>query len=156
MVAINQMQPYEPRSFRFIELLSIHGWRMKLYGIAWQRDLPRSELLAAAKRVAADVLANETANNYKVGFIGAHDGRNACFVFVDFWGNENELFHRVYLSRLNEPQSLTAAKSLDSSVCVWDLHLQNFEREAWIKHILHKPTVSDFDAYLAERLNEDT
>jgi hypothetical protein len=156
MVAINQMQPYEPRSFRFIELFSIHGWRMKLYGIAWHRELPRPELLAAAKRVAANVLANETANNYKVGFIGAHDGRNACFVFVDFWGNENELFHRVYLSRLNEPQSLTAAKSLDSSVCVWDLHLQNFEREAWIKHILHKPTVSDFDAYLTERLNEDT
>lgn len=128
---------------------------MKLYGIAWQQELPRPELLEAAKRVAADILANETAHNYKVGFIGAHDGRNACFVFVDFWGNENELFHRVYLSRLNEPQSLTAAKSLDSSVCVWDLHLQNFEREAWIKHILRKPTAPDFDAYLAEHLHED-
>jgi hypothetical protein len=128
---------------------------MKLYGIAWQRELPRTELLETARRVAADVLATETANNYKVGFIGAHDGQNACFVFVDFWGNENELFHRVYLSRRNEPQSLTAAKSLDSSVCVWDLHLQNFEREAWIKHILGKPTAPDFDAYLAERLNED-
>lgn len=149
------MQPYEPRSFRFIELLSIHGWRMKLYGIAWQRELPRPEVLEAAKRVAADILANETANNYKVGFIGAHDGRNACFVFVDFWGNENELFHRVYLSRLNEPQSLTPAKGSDSSVCVWDLHLQNFEREAWIKHILRKPAAPDFEAYLAERLHED-
>lgn len=128
---------------------------MKLYGIAWQQELPRPELLEAAKRVAADILGNETANNYKVGFIGAHDGRNACFVFVDFWGNENELFHRVYLSRLNEPQSLMVAKSLDSSVCVWDLHLQNFEREAWIKHILRKPTAPDFDAYLAEHLHED-
>ncbi len=128
---------------------------MKLYGIAWQQELPRPELLEAAKRVAADILGNETANNYKVGFIGAHDGRNACLVFVDFWGNENELFHRVYLSRLNEPQSLMVAKSLDSSVCVWDLHLQNFEREAWIKHILRKPTAPDFDAYLAEHLHED-
>jgi len=128
---------------------------MKLYGIAWQRELPRPELLETAKHVAADVLAKETANNYKVGFIGVHDGRNACFVFVDFWGNENELFHRVYLSRLNEPQSLTAAKSTDSSVCVWDLHLQNFEREAWIKHILRKPAAPDFDAYLAERLRGD-
>jgi hypothetical protein len=128
---------------------------MKLYGIAWQRELPRPELLETAKHVAADVLAKETANNYKVGFIGVHDGRNACFVFVDFWGNENELFHRVYLSRLNEPQSLTAAKSSESSVCVWDLHLQNFEREAWIKHILRQPTTPDFDAYLAEQLRED-
>jgi hypothetical protein len=152
---MSKMQPYEKRSFRFIELFSIDGWRMKLYGIAWQRDLPRSELLAAAKRIATEVLVNETANNYKVGFVGAHDGRNASFVFVDFWGNENELFHRVFFSRDNDPTALKAAQNSDSSVCVWDLRLQNFEREAWIKHILRKPAAPDFDGYLAERLNED-
>src|SRR6266849_3535728 len=114
------MEPYEARSFRFVELLSIGPsrtgiiWRMKLYGIAWHRELPRPELLEAARRVAADTLAKETANNYKVGFIGAHDGRNACFVFVDFWGNENELFHRVFLSRRNDPEALRAAKPSDS------------------------------------------
>jgi hypothetical protein len=149
------MEPYAPRSFRFIEPLTLGDWRMKLYGIAWQGELPRSELLEAAKRVAADVLAEETANNYKVGFIGAHDGRGACFVFVDFWGNENELFHRVFLSRLNEPQELEPRKESDSSVCVWDLRLQSFEREAWIEHILKKPDAPDFDGYLAERLNEN-
>ncbi len=76
-------QPYAPRSFRFIELLKIDDWRMKLYGIAWKAELPRKELIEAAKLIAADVLARETANNYKLGFIGAHDGRGACFVFVD-------------------------------------------------------------------------
>jgi hypothetical protein len=149
------IQPYAPRSFRFIELLTLNDWRMKLYGIACKSELPRRELIQAAKRVAADVLSKETANNYKAGFIGAHDGRGACFVFVDFWGNENELFHRVFLSRLNEPHKLAPREESDSSVCVWDLHLQNFEREAWIKHILRKATAPDFDGYLRERLNED-
>jgi hypothetical protein len=149
------MEPYAPRSFRFIELLTFGDWKMKFYGIAWRGELPRRELLEAAKRVAADVLAKETANNYEVGFIGAHDGRGACFVFVDFWGNENELFHRVYLSRLSEPQKLTPSEKSDSSVCVWDLRLQAFEREAWIKHILCKPDAPDFDGYLNERLNEN-
>ena len=93
--------------------------------------------------------------NYKVGFIGAHDGCNACFVFVDFWGNENELFHRVFLSRRHQPQALSAAKISDSSVCVWDLRLQSFERDAWIKHILKKPDAPDFDSYLQERMNGD-
>lgn len=148
------MEAYAPRSFRFIEALTLGDWRMKLYGIAWQSELPRPELLEAAKRVAIDVLAKETANNYKVGFIGAHDGRGACFVFVDFWGNENELFHRVFLSRLNETQKLTQRQESDSSVCVWDLRLQSFEREAWIKHVLKKPATPDFEGYLAERLNE--
>jgi len=96
--------------------------------------------LGAAKRIAAEELRRTAApNNYKVGFIGTHDGRDASFVFVDFWGNENELFHRVFLSRSNDPRALTAAKSSDSSVCVLDLWLQSFEREAWITHILQKP-----------------
>jgi hypothetical protein len=172
------IQPYEARSFRFVELLTIGPssppdesvqladrtgspsrtgivWRMKLYGIAWHRELPRPELLEAARRVTTETLAKETANNYKVGFVGAHDGRNACFVFVDFWGNENELFHRVFLSRGNDPQALTAWKISDSSVCVWDLRLQSFEREAWIKHVLKKPDAPDFDSYLQERMNSD-
>ena len=149
------MQPYAPRAFRLLQLLQIGGWRMKLYGIAWRSELPRPDLVDAAKRIAVDVLSKESANNYKVGFIGAHDGRDASFVFVDFWGNENELFHRVFLSRSNDPQQLSPATPADSSVCVWDLRLQNFEREAWIKHVLRKPEAPDFDGYLSERLNED-
>jgi hypothetical protein len=149
------MEPYATRSFRFVELLSARDWRMKLYGIAAERELPRPELLAAAKKVAAETLAKETANNYKVGFIGAHDGKNASFVFVDFWGNENELFHRVFLCRSSDLNELAAATPADSSVCVWDLHLQSFEREAWIKHVLRKAQAPDFEGYLAELLNDD-
>jgi hypothetical protein len=37
---------------------------------------------------------------------------------------------------------------------VWDLRLQNFEREAWTKRVLSKPDAPDFDGYLTERLNE--
>jgi len=149
------MQPYEARSFRFIELLSIGDWRMKLYGIAWRREWPRRELLESAKHIVPVELGRTEPNDYKVGFVGAHDGRDACLVFVDFWENENELFHRVFLSRSNDPSALTAAKSFDLSVCVWDLRLQSFEREAWTKHILCNPTSPDFEGYLAERLNED-
>jgi hypothetical protein len=149
------MQPYAPRSFRFIELLSIGDWRMKLYGIACHEELPRTSLLVAAKKIASEQLPKETVNNYQVGFIGVHDGRGAAFVFVDFWGNENELFHRVFLSRDNDPEKLAPAKPADSSVCVWDMHLQSFERTAWIKHVLGKADAPDFDGYLAERLQED-
>jgi hypothetical protein len=61
----------------------------------------------------------------------------------------------VYLSRSNDPDTLAPANSSDSSVCVWDLHLQSFEREAWIKHILRKPNCPDFDGYLVEQLNDE-
>ena len=66
----------------------------------------RPELTAAAKKIAHEQLMKETANNYGVGFIGVHDGRGAAFVFVDFRANENELFHRVFLSHENDPAKL--------------------------------------------------
>ena len=127
---------------------------MKLYGIAWRRESPRLELLEAAKRIATEELRHAVPNNYKVGFVAAHDGKNACVVFVDYWGNENELFHRVFLSRSSDPNALIPANDSDSSVCVWDLRLQSFEREAWIKHVLRKAGWPDFLGYLNERLND--
>ena len=155
MTSDKHLTEYATRSFRFVELLTIDHWRMKLYGVAYRGELPRPELISAAKKIAREQLTRESANNYGVGFIGVHDGRGAAFVFVDFWGNENELFHRVFLSRDNDPEKLTPAKPSDSSVCVWDLHLQSFERAAWIKHVLGKPDVPDFDGYLAEHFHED-
>jgi hypothetical protein len=128
---------------------------MKLYSIAWRGERPRPALLETARRIADEQLAQEKPNDFRVGFIGAHDGRDACFVFVDFWGNENELFHRVFLSRSNDPKQLTPAENTDSSVCVWDLRVQSFEREAWIKYVLRRPKGPDFEGYLAERLNEN-
>src|SRR6266487_1541970 len=92
------MEAYEPRSFRFIELLTLGDWRMKLYGIAWRRELPRAHLLEVAKRIAAEVLRNAVPNNDEVGFIGVHDGRNARLVFVDYWKMRTSCFI-AYFSR---------------------------------------------------------
>src|SRR3982751_3718810 len=103
------MQTYQPRAVRFIELLSIGSWRMKLYGIACRAEFPRPELVTAARAVAARQLSSETQNYHGLGFVCAHDGRSVCFVFVDFWGNENELFHRLFLSPAEDPQRLRAA-----------------------------------------------
>jgi hypothetical protein len=149
------MQPYAPRAFRFIDVWEIPNWRMKVYGIACRGELPRAELISAAKKIVREQLAKEAGNNYGVGFVGVHDGRDAAFVFVDFWGNENELFHRVFLSRENNWEKLAPADENDPSVCVWDLQLQTFERDAWIKHVLRKPDAPDFDGYLSERLSAD-
>jgi hypothetical protein len=68
------VEAYEARSLRFIELLRIDDWRMKLYGIAWRRELPRSKLLEAAKRISAEQLCDVAPSNYKVGFVGVRVG----------------------------------------------------------------------------------
>jgi hypothetical protein len=91
---------------------------MTLYGIAWRQELPRPKLLEVAKRIAAEQLRNAAPSNYKVGFVGAHDGRTACVVFIDYWENENELFRRVFLSRSGDPNALVPVKGSDLSMCV--------------------------------------
>lgn len=75
---------------------------MKLYGIAWRRESPRAESLEAAKRIAAEELRNAASNNYKLGFIGAHGGRDACFVFVDLRKANAPDFQAYLDDRLNE------------------------------------------------------
>jgi hypothetical protein len=126
---------------------------MKLYGIAWRREFPCAELISAARQIASDVVTKIRQNEFHVGFVGVHDGCNAAFVFVDFWGNENELFHHLFISRNKRSENLKPAAADDSTACVWDLKLQAFERDAWVKNVLRRPDQPNFSAYLEERLN---
>ena len=150
-------EPYHPRPIRFLELWQHAGWRLKLYGIAYRRDLPRPELIDAARAVARQRLPQPAAeqSRYGVGFLGVHDGRGACFVFVDWWANENELFHHVYVSPSDRPHALQYMTPTGLAACVWDLALIAFERQAWLDAVLAQPTGPDLEAYLACRLNTD-
>lgn len=102
---IQLQEPYSPRPIRFLELWEEAGWRIKVYGIGYQRDLPRPELVEAAKGVARQRLSDlsGTEGHYGVGFLGVHDGRGVNFVFLDWWANENELHHHVFVSPKDEP-----------------------------------------------------
>jgi hypothetical protein len=66
------MEPYQPRAFRFIELCRFGKWQMKLYGIACRGEFPRSELLAAAKKIAATELAKFESNDFFTSDLLAH------------------------------------------------------------------------------------
>ena len=149
------MFPYEPRSVRFIELWTTGAWRVKVYGIASGRLLPCEELVAAARRMAEQRLGElpDSLTHYHTGFLGIHHGRTSNFVFLDFWAEENELHHHVFTSPIDDHANLTEITSTGLSACVWDLKLQSFERDAWVKHVLQRNDAPDFDAYLAEVLN---
>lgn len=151
------MTPYQPRPIRFLGLWPMDGWRVKVYGIAHARPLPRPELVAAAKAVAARRLRAlpPALPHYRVGFLGVHDGRTANFVFLDVWADENELYHHAYVSPTAEPGRLTYVTPTGLSACVWDMRLQAFERDAWVTHVLRRDPSPDLDGYLADTLDAD-
>lgn len=151
------MTPYQPRPIRFLNLWQVNGWRIKLYGIACARPLPQPQLVAAAQRVATQHLGSLPCDlhHYNIGFLGVHEGRTANFVFLDFWADENELHHHVFVSPTENPDALTCVTATGLSACVWDLRLQAFERDAWVAHILQQSAAPDFEGYLATTLNTD-
>ena len=93
--------------------------------------------------------------HYEVGFLGIHDGRTSNFVFVDWWADENELHHHVFISPPDKPAELLDMTATGPTACVWDLRGIGFERDAWVSTVLRNAGGPDIDAYLAQRLNED-
>lgn len=130
---------------------------MKLYGIAYRRETPRPELIEAARQTARERLPRPatTESRYGAGFLGIHDGRGANFVFIDWWQEENELVHHVFVSPADKPEMLEYKTPTGLIACVWDLRVLGFERQAWLDEVLTNPDGPDIEGYLARRLNED-
>jgi hypothetical protein len=79
---------------------------IKTYGIAHGRALPRPEMTTAAHALAAAAISPlrpVAPGRYGVGYLGIHDGRGAAWVFADWWENENELRHRVFIAPAGRP-----------------------------------------------------
>jgi hypothetical protein len=151
------MTPYAPRPIRFLHLHRVDDWRLKLYGIAYGHPTPRAELVSAAEHLAAQHLRTLPASlpHYHLGFLGIHDGRTSNFVFLDFWADENELHHHLWVSPTAHPDQFTYVTPTGLSACVWDLALQSFERDAWVKHVLQRSDAPDFEGYLAATLSKE-
>lgn len=155
--ALSLAELYALRSARSLDLLTLDAWRLKLYGITYRGERPVQTLVDAAVAAAQERLPRPavTDDRYGVGFVGAHDGRGANFVFVDWWANEDELHHHAWLSSQEEPGRLRPTGPDDFTACAWDLAVIGHERAAWVRHVLARAQGPDLDAYLADRLNGD-
>ncbi len=142
---------YAPRSIRFLDVLRAPSFRIKVYSITLLNANLSPLLLEAAKARMLQHLREETMLQkfHGVGFMGVHQGNGINQVFLDRWMNENELHHVVYSSPSDRPKALGRAAPDHNSVCVWDLYLQSFEREAWIESVLKTPMSPDYDKYLS-------
>jgi hypothetical protein len=150
MPAMPTITPYRARPIRFLELWQPAGWRLKVYGIAYGQPAPRPEFVAAAKRLALAVLPAEP--GYGVGFLGAHQARTGYYAFVCWWASENELHHRLFLGPSLE--ELRPAEPADSTACVWDLAVIDFERRAWHELVVKRADAPEVEVYLAQRMEE--
>ncbi|MBB6452521.1 hypothetical protein HNQ94_000966 [Salirhabdus euzebyi] len=155
---ITLQEKYKKRPIRFLELWEKEGWTMKLYGISYKSEYPRKELISKAKELASKTLPSPavTDNRYGVGFIGIHDGLGASFIFIDWWSDENELNHHVYVASHEHPDEYEYFTPKGLIACCWDLKVLSFERDSWVKTVLDHPSgIPNVKEYLELQLNEN-
>lgn len=152
-------EPYGKRPIRSLGLYETGGWRIKTYGIAYGRKTPRPELVDTARALATEVFPRpaEGGGRHGVGFLGIHDGRGANFLFADWWADENELYHRVFVATGTDRAGFEEKTATGPAACVWDLAVICHERFAWLRHVLRNQETGrpDLDAYVADVLNVD-
>lgn len=147
-------EPYRSRNARFLELWRPGEWLVKLYGIAYEGEVPPPAVVEAAKRAAADALPQpaRNENRYGVGIVIVHQGQDACWLLVDWWGDESVLHHRLLRAPLPGAGQFEPAAP-DLAACVWELPLLMFERDAWVATVLTDHEHPDVARYLEQRFD---
>jgi hypothetical protein len=151
--SVETREPYRPRSVRFLELWRPQGWLVKLYGIAYGRETPAAALVAAAKVAAAETLPQPARadGRYGVAVVIVHQGQDACWLLLDWWGHECILHHRLLRAPLaGEPRF--ERPPADMTACVWELPVLMFERDAWVVTVLAE-NGPGIGGYLDHRFN---
>lgn len=157
MKPIDAAGPYRERSIRFLELWHAGEWRMKVYGIAAGDGTPPRSLVAAGKELALKELPRPavTENRYGVGFLIVHQGVAGNHVLVDWWVNRTMLKNHVHSAPggRTEPEDFRSVTPTGICGRVWDLHVMNFERSAWVTSVLGREGGADLDEYLLQRFS---
>lgn len=150
-------QSYTERPIRFLELWSYAGWLLKVYSVSAKREVCSGDLVEVAKEVAAQHLPLPAVSpeRYGVGTLIIHEGNDANFALLDHWTGENMLHHQVFAAPLERPLELTDFSHTKLAMCVWELYILAFERQAWMDTVVRRPEQPDFDAYLARRVEGD-
>jgi hypothetical protein len=143
---------YQPRTISFHGIETVGEWAVKMYGIAAHTEVPRTALIAATAKIAALALPQPAHGGGRrgVGFAIAHDAADFCFALIDWWSGDNELHQRLFSSPLDRPEELRPHPG-QAIGCVWELEVTDFERRAWLRHVLTNSQGPDLDAYIADR-----
>ena len=130
------MHPYHPRTIRFHGVRPHGEWRVKLYSITYDAAHPLEwPRFQAGLELAFGELPRPEWEEGRagVGFVIAHQGRNADYAVLGWWDRENELPVRVFIR--DGAQGWRAARG-GESFCVWDLQVLWAEREAYVATVL--------------------
>ena len=142
-------RPYTPRPVRFGAVAEPAGYRLKQYAIVYAGPFKDGDF-ADGLRLAFAELPTPAVTDERpgVGFVIAHQGNGVDYVVLGWWDRENELPLKVFVRPQTPDGQWRPARGAES-VCVWDLEVIWFERQAYVETVLGG---GDAEAYLARRM----
>lgn len=143
---------FRPRPVRFEGLRELAGYRLKVYSVRYglgglDRAVYEEGLALAGPSLPRPAVAEGRCG---VGFVICHQGRGVHYLVLNWWARENELPGRIWVREFGVGAWRPARA--DESICVWDLEVIWFERNAFVEEVLSKEP-ADVGAYLGRVLN---
>lgn len=137
------MHPFTPRPIESLGTLEHEHWRRKRYGIRHPSQVLDPAVFTGGVQLALDVLPTVRGTGRPgvgtgrpgVGFLILHRGASVSYVVLGWWDRENELPLHVFVHPDGEPDGWRRARD-GESICVWDMEVLWFERNAYIEHVL--------------------
>ncbi len=139
------------RPVRRSGLVNFNNWQLKQFDISFD-DAPVSDFATGVNLALNDLpLPAQTRDRPGVGFLIRHAGREAHYVVLAWWDNQNELLTRIFIrdAAAQTPWRDAAGKF---SFCIWDMKVFWHERNAFVKHFLTPPAGPDEQGYLNDVL----
>lgn len=137
--------PFIARPIRYLGLIDLEGYRLKHYAIRYGSSPFRAGDFEAGLKVAFESLPRPAITDTRpgVGFAIAHQGNGADYAVLGWWDNQNELPLRVVVRSQLKGDDWRPARG-GESVCVWDLEVIWFERQAYVQTLLNGSTAEDY------------
>jgi len=125
---------YAPRHVTTLPLVDIGGWSVKPYWISPEPGAPDEGLVDRAMALAAPAL--DGAPGHGAGFLIVHRGEMATWVILWWWSDGDVLRRRIW--QLGDAGASEVGDQ-HFVACVWELSIVDWERKAWINHVLRHP-----------------
>ncbi len=137
--------PYIARPIRYAGITDVEGYRLKRYIILYGGGPFHEHDFAIGMKLAQESLPRPASNTQRpgVGFAISHQGNGVDYLVLAWWDNENELPLRVFV-RPQAPDGEWRPAQGAESICVWDLEVIGFERNAYVKTLMNAGTAEEY------------
>ena len=156
---------WAPRAVVPLEVETLpDGWRVKPYALAWTPELEGEweRVWSGARGLIASELASVAALHAtpRLAVVVLHRGEDSWWLLVDAWIHGGMLVHQIFSApHGHEPRAEAWGRgpARSPSVCVWELAVLGFERDAYVEHVFgaapgDEAALEGRRAYLEQRM----